>query len=425
MSEVSQVSSALWPALLPPSQHGQDDRCFESAEGVHLTLRSGRRLLCGTSGLWNVNLGYGNAAIADAVARALRESSYLGVFRYENTLTRQAAQALVELAGPSYAGVHFTTSGGSANDLVMKLARHYQVLRGRPRRRVVVGLRGSFHGLTFGSFALTSDNLGQQMYGVDRALIRHVEPNDVEGLERLLARQGDQIAAVVVEPLLGTGAVPLAGEYLEALGRLRDEHGFLLVADEVATGFGRLGEMFASHAWAHQPDVLVTSKGLTNGTTPAAAVIVTQDVARPFIEADATPAHAETQAGTATTAAAILATIAEMRRLDAVARARQLAGWLDTAIDDLVAHDPLVSGAAGAGCFRALHLVTPEGRPLPQSEVGAVVDAVRAEGAVVHPGPQAIQLVPALVYTQEQVRELVGAVSAGLARHASRDAVGV
>lgn len=420
------ASGALWPALLPPSQHGQDDRCLDAASGVHVTLRSGRRLLCGTSGLWNVPLGYGNEAIAQAVGSALRDASYLGVFRYENTAVQQAASTLVELAGSShYRRVHFSTSGGAANDLVMKLARQYHALRAEPRRRLVVGLRQGYHGLTFGSFALTSDSLGQQMYGVDRSLVRHVEPNDIEGLERLLSRSGEQVAAVVVEPLLGSGALLLDPAYVDALGALRDRHGFLLVADEVATGFGRLGEMFASNAWSSRPDVLVTSKGLTNGTTPAAAVLVTGAVAEPFVTADAVLAHAETQAGTATTAAAILATVDQMRRLDAVVSARRVAMWLDRQLDDLVAQDPLVASTSGTGCFRALRLLTVEGQPLPQSEVAAVVDAVRADGAIVHPGPQGVQLVPALVYTQEQVRELVTSLRAGLARHASRYAVGV
>lgn len=412
------TGNALWPALLPPSQHGLDDRCFASAEGVHLTLENGRRLLCGTSGLWNVNLGYGNEAITDAVAGALREASYLGVFRYENTAIRAAADALVEVAGPDhYARVLFSTSGGAANDMVMKVCRQFHALRGDGRRRLVVGLRHSFHGLTFGSFALTGDDLDQRTYGVDRSLVRHVEANDVDGLARLMDRFGDQVAAVVVEPMLGTGAVALEPAYLDALANLRERHGYLLVADEVATGFGRLGSMFASHTWTQQPDVLVTSKGLTNGTTAAAAVLVTGAVAAPFVEADAVLAHAETQAGTATTAAAVLATIGEMRRLDAVARARQVGGWLDVALDRLVAEHCQVSATSGAGCFRALRLRAPDGGDLPQTQVGPVVDAIRAAGAVVHPGPNGVQLVPALVYTEAQVRELVGCVQEGLARY--------
>ncbi|WP_213456293.1 daptide-type RiPP biosynthesis aminotransferase [Rhizomonospora bruguierae] len=411
--------SALWPALLPPSRHGDDDRCVVAADGVHLTMKDGRRLLCGTSGLWNVNLGYGNAAIADAIAGALREASYLGIFRYENELARQAADVLVELAGARhFSRVQFTTSGGSANDLVMKLVRQYHALRGQTHRRLIVGLAEGYHGLTFGSFALTSDSLGQQIYGVDRSLVRHVPPNDIRALEGLLERQPERVAAVVVEPLLGTGAVPLRAGYLDAVGELRDRYGFLLVADEVATGFGRLGEQFASRAWRKAPDVLITSKGLTNGTTPAAAVLVTDEVFDPFRRADALLAHAETQAGTATTAAAILATAGEMARLDAIAAARRLGSLLDRELAELVAAEPLVASVSGAGCFRALRLLTTDGRPLPQHEVGNVVDAVRTAGAVVHPGPQGIQLIPALTYTERQLGELLTAVRNGLARYA-------
>lgn len=412
--------SALWPALLPPSQHGDDDRCVASADGVYLTMRDGRRLLCGTSGLWNVNLGYGNRAIADAVTKALHEASYLGVFRSENDLARQAADVLVELAGTQrFSRVQFTTSGGSANDLVMKLVRQYHALRGQTRR-LIVGLDGGYHGLTFGSFALTSDSLGQQMYGVDRSLVRHLPPNDIDALERLLERERERVAAVVVEPLLGTGAVPLQPAYLDAIGELRDRHGFLLVADEVATGFGRLGEQFASRAWRYAPDVLITSKGLTNGTMPAAAVLISDAVFDPFRRADALLAHAETQAGTAVTAAAILATAAEMVRLDAIAAARRLGSLLDRELAKLVAAEPLVASTSGAGCFRALQLLTVDGHPLPRHEVGNVVDAVRAAGAVVYPGPQGIQLIPALIYTEQQLGELLTAIRNGLARYAER-----
>lgn len=148
--------NALWPSLLTPDQHGRDDLCAVSAEGVRVRFADGRELLCGTSGLWNTNLGYGNQAIAEAAAEALRTASYLSVFRYENEYARRAADALVELAGAGHYGrVLFSTSGGAANDLAMKLARQYQALRGRGGRKVVVGLRGSYHGLTFGGFALT------------------------------------------------------------------------------------------------------------------------------------------------------------------------------------------------------------------------------------------------------------------------------
>ncbi|QES48798.1 aspartate aminotransferase family protein [Streptomyces venezuelae] len=410
--------TALWASLLAPHDQGRDDLCAVSAHGVRVRYADGTELLCGSSGLWNTNIGYGNTAIAEAAAEALREASYLSTFRYENSYARQAAEALIEVSGPQdYKRVLFSTSGGAANDLVMKLARHYHALRGDDRRKVVVGLRGSYHGLTYGSFSLTGDNLGQQLYGVDQRLVRHVTANDPAEIGALLTRQGGQIAAVVVEPVLGSGAVALTEEYVAELLRLREEYGFLLVADEVATGFGRTGSFFASQRWPAAPDLVVSSKGLTNGTSAAAAVIVSHRVADAFDEAGALLSHGETQAGTPVTCATILATLAEMRRLDAVALGQRLSERLDTELARLTAEDPSVSGTTGAGCFRSVRVTdgTAAGAPLPQAEVPALVAAIRAAGAIVHPGIHGIQLIPALTYTEAELAELLDCVRTGLA----------
>ncbi|WP_278257385.1 aminotransferase class III-fold pyridoxal phosphate-dependent enzyme [Nocardioides convexus] len=224
--------------------------------------------------------------------------------------------------------------------------------------------------------------------------MRHVPPNDVDSLARLLEREGAQVAAVVVEPVLGTGALPLAEEYVAALVRLRDEHGFLLVADEVATGFGRTGDYFASQTWPGRPDVMVTSKGLTNGTCAAAAVLVSHEVADVFASADAVLGHAETQAGTATTAAAIIATIEQMAGLDAVERGRGVARLLDARLDRLVADEAAVTGHDGRGCFRAVTVAGADGRPIAGTDVADLVTAIRHAGAVVHPGPHGFQAHP-------------------------------
>lgn len=410
------MTGALWPAFLPPSAHGDDSRCLVSAKGVRLRFADGTTALCGTSGLWNTNLGYGNPAVARAVARAMDEASYLGTFRWENAPIREAADRLCAVAGGDwYSRVVFSTSGGAANDLVMKLARQHHALRGQPRRQLVIGLRGGYHGLTFGAFALTSDELGQQQYGVDRRLVRHIEPNDVSQLRRLLERSGDQVAAIVVEPVLGSGAVELTPEYVAELVSQRDQHGFLLVADEVATGFGRAGEFFASQAWPGQPDLLVTSKALTNGTCAAAAVLVAAPVWETFQDRDAVLGHAETQAGTAVTAAAINATLDEMAALDAVAAGRRVSQQLDHHLEQLLADEQCVTSVSGRGCMRAVAVADPEGNSLTGDAVGELVTQVRRAGAVVHPGPSGFQLLPALVYTQAETEELFARVREGLA----------
>ncbi|MFD8145882.1 daptide-type RiPP biosynthesis aminotransferase [Streptomyces sp. NPDC059708] len=417
------VGHPLWPSLTAPADQGRDDLCAVSAHGVRVRFADGGELLDGSSGLWNTNIGYGNEEIARACADALREASYLSVFRYENTYARRAAEALIEACGAAHYGrVLFSTSGGAANDLVMKVARQYQALRQQPQRKVVVGLRGSYHGLTYGSFALTGDDLGQQLYAVDQRFVRHVTPNEPAELAALMARQGGQIAAVVVEPVLGSGAVPLTDEYLAELLRLRREHGFLLVADEVATGFGRTGSLFASQEWPEQPDLLVSSKGLTNGTAAAAVVIASRQVAAAFTEAGSVLTHGETQAGTPVTCAAILATLAEMRRLDAVALGRRLSARLDTELAALTAAHPRIAGTTGQGCFRSVRLCDPDGTPFPQEQVHALVQAIREAGAIVHPGVNGVQLIPALTYTDADLDELLARVLAGIELHLARTA---
>lgn len=413
-------AGALWPFMSPHHRHGDTALCAVSASGVHIRFADGSVRLDGSSGLWNVNLGHGNPVIADAVAEAMRDASYLSSWGYENTRAQAAAQTLVGLAGPEhYSRVMFSTSGGAANEVGMKLARHYHVLRQEPERRVILGLQDGYHGLTYGSFALTDANLGQRMYGVDRRLVGHVPANDPARLTTVLRSLAGKVAAVVVEPVLGTGAVPLTAEYVAALLTARREHGFLLVADEVSTGYGRIGNaVFETTCWPEPPDVLITSKALTNGTLAAAAIVISGGVAALFAERGAVLGHAETQAGTAVVGAAVVATAAELHRCDAVASSHRLGKHLDLALAGLVETHPLVAGCTGAGCLRAVHLTGADGESMPPAEVDAVVRAIRDAGALVHPGPGCVQLVPALVYTENGLDELLDLISAGVSTHA-------
>lgn len=416
------VRDALWPSLLDPRCWGDDSRCAVSAHGVRVRFADGRELLCGTSGLWNVNLGYGNARIAEAGARALTEASYLSVFRFENRYARAAAAALIDAAGPDrYRRVLFSTSGGAANDLVMKLARHYHELRRAPQRKIVVGLTGSYHGLTYGAFGLTGEDLGQRAYGVDQRLVRHVPPNDVPALDALFARTGNQVAAVVVEPVLGSGTIPVEREYLDALVRLRDRYGFLLVADEVATGFGRTGPLFGSQAWPADPDVLIASKGLTNGTAAAAAVLVAPRVAREFERAGVVLTHGETQAGTPVSCAAMVATLEEFARLDAVAAGRRVADGLAAGLVDLARDYDRIVETPGRGAFRSLRMTDGNGEPLPPHRVPDMVEATRRHGVIVHPSVAGIALIPALTYTAGDLSELLSGVRRGLDEFLDRE----
>jgi adenosylmethionine-8-amino-7-oxononanoate aminotransferase len=405
----------VWDLLLPLREHGSADRRLVHARGHRLRFACGDDVLDATSGLWNVNLGYGNEAIANAISAALVDASYLTLFRYGHDYAAAAARALIAAAGPgSYSRVLFSTSGSAANDAAMKLARHYAILCDEPERRLVVGLRDSYHGQTFGAFSLTGEDLGQASYSVDTSLVRHVDHSDPQELSLLLAEYGSQVAAVVVEPVLGTGAHALSENMIDALLELRRRFGFLLVCDEVATGFGRVGTLFASQQWSESPDILVTSKGLTNGTCAAAALLVGHEICAAFEDASAVLVHGETQAGTPPSCAAVVATLEQFEQLGALDSGRRNAKRLEDGLRAIADRNELVSGVTGAGCFRGLHLRTRRGELFWSHHVSQVIRAIRARGALVHPGPSAIQLVPALTFSEAEITELLTAVEVGL-----------
>jgi beta-alanine--pyruvate transaminase len=344
----------LWVPLV--TQHDFDVASYTAvkADGVHVTFEDGRQRICAKSGLWNTNLGYGNQQIAEAIAKELHAASYLPLFRTSHRKAVEASTALLNLPAHNFQRVVFSTSGGAANDAAMKLARQYFLLNGQPERRLIVGLSGSYHGLTYGSQALSGDELGQAIYGVDRRNIRHIRfDDDAAELALLMQREGHRIAAVIMEPVLGSGAESVPDAFVEEVIKHRDQHGFLLVADEVATGFGRVSGWFASDAWPQQPDIIVTSKGLTNGTSACAALLIAQRVTQLFDATESVFVHGETQAGTPATCAAILSTIAEMKRLDHRTLNKQVAEGLNKLIEDLQ-RIPGVGNSTGRGCMRGL-----------------------------------------------------------------------
>ncbi|MBO3663644.1 aminotransferase class III-fold pyridoxal phosphate-dependent enzyme [Microbacterium sp. NEAU-LLB] len=233
-------TSAYLEFFLPPSRFGEIEA--DGAEGVTVSFSDGSTAIDAISGLWNVPLGYGSRAIADAVHQVNLQASALPIFRRGSTSARQAAERLREYAGADrYESVFFATSGSSALDAVVKLSRQVQKLVHGARRRRVVSLVGSYHGITSTAMALSGAYLYQDVYDVDERLHIKIPYDDVDALRRVARRFGEEIAAIVMEPVLGSGALPLPTAMLHEVARLREQRGFLVVADEVATGFYRTG----------------------------------------------------------------------------------------------------------------------------------------------------------------------------------------
>ena len=410
MSATRTAPAPLWEFLAAPSEAGDPRRRVVAATGTRVTFADGVEALCATSGLWNVNFGYGNPVIAARVRPVLTGVHYASLFRSSHDLAIEAAAALLDATsspGHRYSRVVFSTSGSAAVDLAMKMARHWSLLGDEPARRTIVGLRDSYHGMTYGSFSLTGEPLGQEAYGVDRRHIRHVHDDDGSDLRLLAERHGSTLAAIVLEPVAGTGARPLGEPVLRAALELRRRHGCLVIADEIATGYFRTGPFLASERWPEPPDAVILSKGLTNGLSAASAIVVNTRIAERFDAADATLVHGETQAGCPVSAAAVLGTLEFIAARAPQSGVPALSGALDDALLRLTSEHPGLT-ARGVGLFRYL------GRPGGDVAVQPLVERIRLAGAVVHPGPSGIQLLPQVVTDVGSIVTLRDAISVGL-----------
>ncbi len=363
-----------------------------SALGVHVRYSDGSERLCMNSGLWNVPFGYGNDEIVERVHEVSARASYL---LQPNIYAVEAAEAIVEVLGRKYSNVLFATSGGAAVDLAMKLCRLYGFVAGGKEKRVIVGLTESYHGLLYGSFALTAEKLDQSDYAVDRHSIRHIKINDASGLDDILEREGSKICGIFIEPIQGNNGEIASDAFLGKVTEAARRLDFLVVADEVATGVYRTGPVTASSLWASPPDAVILSKGLTNGMVAASAIAVGERAVETLARNDRRLVHLETQAGTPTSCVAMTQALTVGRRLSDGGDIDRAAAALHHVLDDVVASVGSIR-VHGAGSFQFLSPDGDGGRLLERGPEGMTEDLYEA-GVLCHPTLRGLSIVPAFI----------------------------
>jgi adenosylmethionine-8-amino-7-oxononanoate aminotransferase len=332
-------------------------------EGARVQTDDGRWLLDATAALWYANIGHGRERLAEAAAAQMR------VLETYHTFGRTVNQPALDLAdrvaalGPIEDAKVFWVSGGSdAVDTAAKLARRFWQIQGKVNKRIIISRDGSYHGLHGFGTSLAGIPFNREGYGSESLIpeTARVPANDADELEATILRFGaDRVAAVFVEPIIGTGGVILpAPGYLQRVEAICREHDVLLVLDEVITGFGRTGQMFATELFELAPDMILIAKGITSGYAPLGGVLIAPRIWAPFFESPDGPIfrHGVTYSGHATACAVAQANLDVLDEEDLVARVATLTPELERAVAPLADHELVIEVRAGVGLLAGVQL---------------------------------------------------------------------
>jgi len=323
----------------------------------------------------------------------------------------ELAARLVGLAPPGLSRVFYSDSGSTATEIALKIAFQYWQQRGgqHVRRTSFVRLRDAYHGDTVGAVSVGGIDLFHAAYGPLLFHSHAAEPGDADDMARILAAHEEEIAAVIIEPLVqgAAGMQVHPPGYLRAVRELCDRHGVLLICDEVATGFGRTGTMFACEQERVAPDLLCLAKGLTGGYLPLAATLATEEIYSGFLGAPAeqrTFFHGHTYTGNPLACAAALASLDAFERERTLVRLRPKIRLFAELLREAAAM-PEVAEVRGRGFMAGIDL----GEHDPALRLGhRVTREARSRGAIVRPLGDVIVLVPPLSIERSELRRLVG-----------------
>ncbi len=366
------------------AQHARGEspsRVIRTASGVHIEDRDGNHFLDAFAGLYCVNAGYGRPEIADAIAAQAKELAYYHSYVGHGTeASITLAKMIIDRAPANMSKVYFGLSGSDANETNIKLVWYYNNILGRPEKKKIISRWRGYHGSGLMTGSLTGLELFHKKFDLPLSQVVHTEApyyfrrkdlSQTEAefsahcaaeLEALIAREGaDTIAAFIGEPVLGTGGiVPPPAGYWAAIQEVLRKHDILLIADEVVTGFGRLGSMFGSDHYGIEADIITIAKGLTSAYAPLSGSIISDRVWKVLeqgTDENGPIGHGWTYSAHPICAAAGVANLKLIDDLGLVANAGEVGAYFKAAMSDALSGHAHVGDVRGEGLLCAVEFV--------------------------------------------------------------------
>ncbi|UYN98610.1 MAG: aspartate aminotransferase family protein [Devosia sp.] len=426
------------------AQHARGEtpnRIITGGSGVYIEDRDGNRLLDAFAGLYCVNVGYGRSEIAEAIAEQARKLAYYHAYVGHGTeASITLARMILERAPANMSKVYFGLSGSDANETNIKLVWYYNNVLGRPEKKKIISRWRGYHGSGLMTGSLTGLGLFHKKFDLPLAQVLHTEApyyfrrddlalgeaefvaHCVAELEALIAAEGaGTIAAFIGEPALGTGGlVPPPEGYWAAIQEVLQRHDILLIADEVVSGFGRLGSMFGSTHYGIEPDIITIAKGLTSAYAPLSGSIISSkvwSVLEQGTDEFGPIGHGWTYSAHPIGAAAGIANLELVDSLGLVANAANTGAWFLAAMRDALGDHPHVGDIRGEGLLVAVEFVADRDTRTffdPDRKVGPQIAAALVKrGVIARAMPQGdiIGFAPPLCITREEAAKVVDAMS--------------
>src|SRR4051812_43331549 len=409
--------SVLWhPFTQQSGWLDEDFPVIERADDTTLYDTEGNAYIDGVSSLWCTVHGHRHPAIDMAIKDQIDRVAHSTMLGLSHAPAIRLAQRLVDLAPEGLARVFYSDSGSTACEIALKMAYQWWYQRGEWWRTGFVCLRDAYHGDTIGSVSVGGIDLFHHQYGPLLFEAWQAKPGDVSHMSALLEEHRDQVAAVIIEPLV-QGAAGMRVQppgYVRAVRDLCDHHGVFLICDEVATGFGRTGRMFACEHEDVSPDFLCLAKGVTGGYLPLAATLTTERVYEGFLgrhEEFRTFFHGHTYTGNPLACAPALATLRLFEQERTLELLQEKISLLGTLLEPVAAM-PGVAGVRRRGFMCGIELAD---FPVEARAGHQVTLAARRRGAIVRPLGDVVVLMPPLAITTRELSRLIAIVADSIA----------